>query len=147
VVGDDVEETEMDLFARDGEAFQQPGPATPPEETADLPPRLPSSEDSEPQRHEERPNVFRKRGGSYSNRTREDEPERPGASLGDGIEGDERPRRRPRRTPPGEDVIPQLPEDLFDWPEARDESRSRERPRAVFPEERGDDEPEEPSHS
>ena len=41
----------------------------------------------------------------------------------------------------------QLPEDLFDWPEARDESRSRERPGAVFPEERGDDEPEEPTRS
>jgi pimeloyl-ACP methyl ester carboxylesterase len=142
---EESEEAETDLYARDGEASQNLDLAAPPEETSDLTP--PGSDDSEPERHEERPNVFRKRGGSYSDRAREDEPERPDASLGDGIEGDERPRSRPRRTPPGEDVIPQLPEDLFDWPEARDESRSRERPRAVFPEERGDDEPEEPSRS
>jgi hypothetical protein len=142
-VEDDVEETERDLFARDGEASQ---PATPPNEPTDLPPQSPSSDDSEPERHEEKPNIFRKREGSYSDMG--NEPERPGASLGDGIEGDERPRPRPRRTPPGEDMIPQLPDDLFDWPEARDEPRSRERPRAVFPEERGgDDEPEEPSRS
>jgi hypothetical protein len=142
-VEDDVEETESSLFARDGEASQ---PATPPNEPTDLPPQSPSSDDSEPERHEEKPNIFRKREGSYSDMG--NEPERPGASLGDGIEGDERPRPRPRRTPPGEDMIPQLPDDLFDWPEARDEPRSRERPRAVFPEERGgDDEPEEPSRS
>ena len=144
---EETEEAEADFFVRDGETSQKPGPAALPEETTGVPPGLPSSDDSEPERHEERPNVFRKRGGSYSDRAREDGPERPDASLGDGIEGDERPRSRPRRTPPGEDVIPQLPEDLFDWPEARDESRSRERPRAVFPEERGDDEPEEPSRS
>jgi len=149
---EETEEAEADFFVRDDETSQKPGPAALPEETTGVPPGLPSSDDSEPERHEERPNVFRKRGGSYSDRAREDEPERPDASLGDGIEGDERPRSRPRRTPPrrtppGEDVIPQLPEDLFDWPEARDESRSRERPRAVFPEERGDDEPEEPSRS
>jgi pimeloyl-ACP methyl ester carboxylesterase len=138
----DVEETEADLLARDGEASQ---PATPPNEPTDLPPQFPSSDDSEPERHEEKPNIFRKREGSYSDMG--NKPERPGASLGDGIEGDKHPRPRPRRTPPGDDMIPELPEDLFDWPEARDESRSRERPRAVFPEERGDDEPEEPSRS
>jgi pimeloyl-ACP methyl ester carboxylesterase len=142
---EESEEAETDLYARDGEASQNLDLAAPPEETSDLTP--PGSDDSEPERHEEKPNVFRKREGSYSDRAKEDEPEQPDASLGDGIEGDERPRSRPRRTPPGEDVIPQLPEDLFDWPEARDESRSRERPRAVFPEERGDDEPEEPSRS
>jgi hypothetical protein len=142
---EESEEAETDLYARDGEASQNLDLAAPPEETSDLTP--PGSDDSEPERDEEKPNVFRKREGSYSDRAKEDEPEQPDASLGDGIEGDERPRSRPRRTPPGEDVIPQLPEDLFDWPEARDESRSRERPRAVFPEERGDDEPEEPSRS
>jgi hypothetical protein len=139
---EDVEETERDHIARDGEASQS---ATPPNEPSDLPPHFPSSDDSEPERHEEKPNIFRKREGSYSDMG--NEPERPGTSLGDGIEGDEGPRPRPRRTPPGEDMIPQLPDDLFDWPEARDESRSHERPRAVFPEERGDDEPEEPSRS
>ena len=141
-IEEDVEETERGLFARDGEASQ---PAAPPNEPTDLPPQFPSSDVSEPERHEEKPNIFRKREGSYSDTG--NEPERPGAPLGDGIEGDERPRPRPRRTPPGGDMIPQLPEDLFDWPEARNEPRSRERPRAVFPEERGDDEPEEPSHS
>jgi len=147
-----AEEAEGVLFAQDPEAPQHTAPAGPPEETTGLSSQQPEAddfeaEDFEAERREERPNVFRKRGGKYSSGNEEDEPERPGASLGDGIEGDERPRSRPRRASPDEDVIPQLPEDLFDWPEPRDEFRTGERPRAGYPEEDRDDrdEPEEPS--
>src|SRR5215212_4562080 len=146
-------EAEGVAFAQDGEAPQHnTAPAEPPEEATDLDSQHPEAddfeaEDFEAERREERPNVFRKRGGRYSSGDEEDGPERPGASLGDGIEGDERPRSRPRRASPDEDVIPQLPEDLFDWPEPRDEFRTGERPRAGYPEEDRDDrdEPEEPS--
>jgi pimeloyl-ACP methyl ester carboxylesterase len=139
-----VDDAETDPFARDGEA--PPPPDEPPEEKTDLASQ-PEPDDFEGEPHEEKPNVFRKRGGSYSGRGETEEPERPGPSLGDGIEGDEPPRSR--RTPQDGDVIPQLPEDLFDWPEPRGESRARERPRAGYPEEHGDDpdEPEEPSRS
>jgi hypothetical protein len=139
-----VGDAETDPFARDGEA--SPPPDEPSEEATDLASQ-PEPDDFEGEPHEEKPNVFRKRGGSYSGRDKTEEPERPGPSLGDGIEGDEPPRSR--RTPQDGDVIPQLPEDLFDWPEPRGEFRARERPRAGYPEEHGDepDEPEEPSRS
>src|SRR5215212_3041590 len=120
VEGEYAEEAEAHPFARDGEASQPPAPAAPQEETTDLASPQPSEPDGgfeeelEAERREERPNVFRKRGGSYSSGDEEDEAERPGPSLDDGIEDAERPRSRPRRTSPHEDVIPQLPEDLFD---------------------------------
>ena len=143
-----AEDTGTDPFARDGEASQPPDLVAPPEETTDLSPQSADQDDSEPEPHEERPNVIRKRGGSYSDRDEETSPEQFGATSSDGGEGEHIPRSRPRRTPPGEDVIPQLPEDLFDWPEARDEFR-RKRPRTTFPEKRGDDtdKPEDLSHS
>jgi hypothetical protein len=153
---EEAEETdsfdEPDVLARDGEA--PPTPAGPPEETADPFPRDagPDGFDAEPAEErptpEERPNVFRRRGGGYSEGNGED-PEQPEASLGDGIEDEEHPRNRPERTPQEGDVIPQLPDDLFDWPEPPGDYRTRERPRAGYPEERGDDsdEPEDPYRS
>jgi len=148
---EDVENAQdagTDPFARDGEATQHPDLAAPPEGTTDLSSQPAGEDDFEPEPHEERPNVIRKRGGSYSDRDEEAEPEQFSATSGDGAEDERLPRRRPRRTPPGEDVIPQLPEDLFDWPEARDEFR-RKPPRTTFPEKRGDDtdEPEDLSRS
>ena len=144
---EDVENAQdagTDPFARDGEATQHPDLAAPPEGTTDLSSQPAGEDDFEPEPHEERPNVIRKRGGSYSDRDEEAEPEQFSATSGDGAEDE----RLPRRTPPGEDVIPQLPEDLFDWPEARDEFR-RKPPRTTFPEKRGDDtdEPEDLSRS
>jgi len=136
---------EADAFARDGEEPL----SEPPEEAADSVSRGSGPDDFDAEPHEGRPNVFRKQGGTYSKGNGEEDLEQPEASLGDGIEGDELPRSRPGRTPQDGDLIPQLPEDLFDWPEPPGDSRTRERPRAGYPEERGEDpeEPEEPSRS
>jgi pimeloyl-ACP methyl ester carboxylesterase len=115
-----------------------------------------SSEDVAPRRpdaagmNEEPPNIVRKQGGIYPARKREAEPEAPGPPSGDGAEDDQRPRSRARPAPSeGRDVIPQLPDDLFDWPDAPKEFRSREWPRTRSPEERtnGPDEPENPPRS
>jgi pimeloyl-ACP methyl ester carboxylesterase len=145
VEGEDSEAPEVDAFARDGEASQPP--TEPPEEMVDLAPR-PEPDELEDAGSEERPSVFRKRGGSYSLGNEENDPERPEPSSVDGVEGDEQPPSRPRRDPRDGDVIPQLPEDLFDWPEPRDEFKSRRR-RADYPGEMETDpeEPEEPSRS
>jgi pimeloyl-ACP methyl ester carboxylesterase len=93
----------------------------------------------EDERHEGPPNVVRKQGDRYPARSREAEPE----PSGDGAEDDQWLRSRAQREPSDEDVIPELPEDLFDWPDARNEARTRS------PEERGNssDEPENPSRS
>ena len=142
-----VEDAEADALARDGEATQPPDLTARPEETSGLSSQPTDPDDFEPEPREERPNVIRKWGGSNPSGDGEAAPERSDAPSADGAEGEQTPRSRPRRTSP-EDVIPQLPEDLFDWPEPRGEFR-RERPRATFPEERGDDtdEPEDPSRS
>jgi Alpha/beta hydrolase family len=83
------------------------------------------------------PNVVRKHGDRYPARSRRAGPEPPHQPSSDGTEDERRPRSRAGRTPPEQDVIPQLPEDLFDWPDAHDESRSREWPRTGPSEERG----------
>jgi pimeloyl-ACP methyl ester carboxylesterase len=143
-----VEDAEADPIARDGEATQPPDLTAPLEKTSDLSSQPANADDFEHESREERPNVIRKRGGSYSPGDGEAEADRFDATSGDGAEGEQPPRSRPRRTSPDEDVIPQLPEDLFDWPEPHGRFR-RERPRAPFSEERGDDtdEPEDRSRS
>ena len=95
---------------------------------------------------EEIPNVVRKQGGRYPARDQGGEPDSQVSPSGDGTEGDRRPQSYGQRTP-DQDVIPQLPEDLFDWPEAPNDSHSRERHRAESAEERDPDEPEEPPRS
>jgi pimeloyl-ACP methyl ester carboxylesterase len=79
-------------------------------------------DDAEIEGREELPNVVRKEGDRYPARKRGAEPELPDPPSGDGTES----------------VIPELPKDLFDWPEARNDSRRR-RDR-----EGGPEEPEEP---
>jgi len=83
------------------------------------------------ERHEDVPNVVRKQGGKYPARDGEARPRTPDASSGDGADDGAEERRRPQRSrgrsAPEEDFIPELPEDLFDWPEPRDDFRSRER--------------------
>ncbi len=91
--------------------------------------------------HEEPPNVVRKQGDRYPARTRRAEPEPPGQPSGDGAEEDPWLRSR---APSGGDIIPELPEDLFEWPDARNEVLPRERPQTGSPEERGDEDPENP---
>jgi pimeloyl-ACP methyl ester carboxylesterase len=89
--------------------------------------------------HEDLPNVVRKQGDIYPARNRAAEPETSDPPSGDGAEDDQRPRSRAGHTPSEEDFIPQLPEDLFDWPEARGEFHPRERPpRTGSSEEHGD---------
>jgi hypothetical protein len=88
--------------------------------------------------HEDLPNVVRKQGDRYPARNRSAEPEPSDPPFGDGAEDDQRPRSRAGRTPSEENFIPELPEDLFDWPEARGEFHPRERPRTGSSEEHGD---------
>ena len=84
-------------------------------------------------RAEEPPKVRRKRGGVYPARGREPEsrPEVSSNGTENGIEnGDEGRgsfRREDRRATSGGDVIPELPEDLFDWPEPRGGGEPRPR--------------------
>jgi pimeloyl-ACP methyl ester carboxylesterase len=79
---------------------------------------------------EEPPNIIRKRGGRYPARSHE--PESPALSFDNGAER-EWPRGGLRREP-REDVIPQLPDDLFNWPEVP----APYRPRATPPGDRED---------
>jgi pimeloyl-ACP methyl ester carboxylesterase len=91
-----------------------------------------TSSDVEAELSEDVPNVVRKKEGSYSARDREPGRE-PGVQTSDSSSGDgaEENRRRPPRArdraTPDEQIIPELPEDLFDWPQDRDEFRTRGR--------------------
>jgi pimeloyl-ACP methyl ester carboxylesterase len=129
----DEEEAEYEEDVGEGSAEEDEAPALPADSAG-------SSEDTA-ERYEEPPNVVRKQGDRYPARTRRAEPEPPGPPSGDGAEDD---RLLRSRAPAEEDLIPDLPEDLFDWPDARNELRPRERPRTGSPEERGDDDPENP---
>ena len=95
---------------------------------------------------EDLPNVVRKQGDRYPARNKAAGPGPSDLPSDDGAEDDQRPRSRAGRVPSDEDFIPQLPEDLFDWPEARREFRPHEWPRTGSSEERADgpDEPETP---
>lgn len=117
------------------------------EDTGDLTPPQTRTGDIEAERHEGVPNVVRKQGGIYPARNQEIEPDSPGPPSDYGTESDRPPRDDTRRAP-DRDIIPRLPEDLFDWPKARDD-HPRERPRAGSSEERRiePDEPEEPPRS
>jgi pimeloyl-ACP methyl ester carboxylesterase len=123
------------------EAFPPAGFGAPREDTADLASQGMGPDDVESEG--EIPNVVRKQGGRYPARDRESEPDSQVSPSGDGTEGDLRPQSHTQRRPPDEDVIPQLPDDLFDWPEAPGDSPARDRHRAESAEERGPDEPEE----
>jgi pimeloyl-ACP methyl ester carboxylesterase len=75
----------------------------------------------EPER-DSAPRVVRKRGGRYPARTRPQQP------YPDPVEEQATSDDRARREPPDKDLLPELPDDLFDWPETRREFGSRERP-------------------
>jgi pimeloyl-ACP methyl ester carboxylesterase len=131
------------------EYAQDVGASSPEEEAASPADVAGASEqraNPETERQVELPNVVRKQGDRYPARNRATGPEPPAPPSGDGAEDERRPRSHVRRTPSDGDVIPQLPEDLFDWPEAPNASRSREWPQTGSPEERGNsaDEPENP---
>ena len=116
--GDEVE------FPEERDEATPPAQVAQPEQTTDLP-----EEKTEPEavRREDLPNVVRKQEGRYPARDGEPESQAPDPSSDDGTE-DRRQSPRPRdRAAPAEQVIPELPEDLFDWPRGRDEFRSRGR--------------------
>ncbi len=114
------------------EFLEEGSEATPPVESAGLedtadPAQEPARPDVEAERREEVPNVIRKREGRYPARDGEPDPETPDPSPGDGAEDRRRFPRARDSAAPDEQLIPELPEDLFDWPQGRDEFRARER--------------------
>jgi pimeloyl-ACP methyl ester carboxylesterase len=87
----------------------------PTDDTADLGPR-PTELEVE---RDNVPRVVRKHGGRYPARIQPQQP--------DPVEEQPTSGDRARREPSDEDFLPELPDDLFDWPETRREFGSRER--------------------
>ena len=135
--GNATRETEVQAFPGDEETGESTEPAqTPPardeDDTADI-----TLEDPEPEPEvHEPPNIVRKRGGRYSARTEDASPSQ------DGAEDHRHAGDRPRRSAPGKDAIPELPADLFDWPEPRREPSSRRRDRPEPADDPAEDPPE-----
>jgi pimeloyl-ACP methyl ester carboxylesterase len=100
-----VEDNEVEDYATTG----------PSDDTVDLSPR---PTNLEPER-DNVPRVVRKHGGRYPARTRPQQP--------DPVEEQPTSADRARREPSNEDFLPELPDDLFDWPETRRDFGSRER--------------------
>jgi pimeloyl-ACP methyl ester carboxylesterase len=105
------EEVETNHVESGEEEYAITGPS---DDTVDLGPRP-----TEPER-DNVPRVVRKHGGKYPARIR---PQRPP----DPVEEQPMSGGPTRREPLDEDFLPELPEDLFDWPERRREFESRER--------------------
>ena len=106
--GDEVEDQEPDVLPEE-EVSIPPEDAPAGDDTADLTVEYPVSDES-PTDDEAPPKVHRKREGTYQADGREEEaPAPPGDRL----------QNRRRRATSADDPIPELPEDLFDWPEPR----------------------------
>jgi pimeloyl-ACP methyl ester carboxylesterase len=118
------EEAETHYLDEDDETH----PSTSSDDTVDLTPRHMEPDDG----RDNVPNVVRKHEGRYPARTA-----RPPETSEDGEE-----RRssvdRIRREPPDEDFLPELPDDLFDWPETRRDFGSGERRRDASSDGQGD---------
>ena len=124
--GDEVE------FVEEGDEATPPAEFAGPEDTADPTREQASSDeqrssDVEAERREDVPNVVRKREGSYPARDGEPTPQPPDPSSDESTEDRRRTPRARDRAAPDEQIIPELPEDLFDWPQGRDEFRTRGR--------------------
>jgi pimeloyl-ACP methyl ester carboxylesterase len=145
---EDVEEDEAE-FPQERDEATPPAELAGPEDTTDLTHEQTSS-DVEAERREDVPNVIRKREGSYPARDREPGSQTSEPSSGDGAEDRRQSPQARDRAAPDEQIIPELPEDLFDWPQGRDEfsasGRSSESPqgnqREHPPRDRGSDDPE-----
>jgi pimeloyl-ACP methyl ester carboxylesterase len=98
----------------DEEAYDTTGPS---DDTVDLSPR---PTELEPER-DNVPRVVRKHGGRYPARIRPQQP------YPEPVEEQPTSGGRARREPSDEDYLPELPDDLFDWPETRREFGSSER--------------------
>ncbi|MDP9480594.1 MAG: hypothetical protein M3R38_33860, partial [Actinomycetota bacterium] len=112
-------------------------PDGPPEDTADLGPYPPKVDDGAEPEREGPPNVVRRRSGGYPPRG-DRGPEAPAEDYANGAQGEGAEEdfgeghppsrdRGGRASTSGEDFIPELPRDLFDWPEAPREFRTRGR--------------------
>jgi pimeloyl-ACP methyl ester carboxylesterase len=99
------------------EDYAVPGPS---DNTVDL---SPSPTELEPER-DNVPRVVRKHGGRYPARNR---PHQPPEAYPDAVEEQPASGGRASREPLDEDFLPELPDDLFDWPEPRRDFGSRER--------------------
>lgn len=143
--GEDEGYVEGDEEAPEPADEPRPGLFEATDDTADLTPRH-EEPDTGTGQVEELPNVVRRREGVFPPRDPGADHEPDEEALDD--EGTEVRGRMPRtsRTSPDEDLIPELPEELFDWPEPRDESRYGDRARRRPPEEgeNGREAPEEP---
>jgi len=115
-------ETKEGAEARYAEEVDEARPATestgPADDTADLSPR-PTGFDAE---RDNVPRIVRKLGGRYPARTP------PPNSPSDAVQEPPTSVGRTGREPSDEDVLPELPPDLFDWPETRREFGSHVRP-------------------
>jgi hypothetical protein len=98
------------------EARPSTEPSGPADDTVDLSPRPAASG------HDNVPRVVRKHGGRYPARTS------PPNSHADAVEQPPASAGRTRRETSDQDFLPELPDDLFDWPETRREFGSRVRP-------------------
>ncbi len=138
-------ETAPGVEADYGEEDEGPaeGAEEPGDDTADL---TPEREEPDAGRVEELPNVVRRREGVFPPRNSEADREPRDGPLEDRPEVRRREVPRTGRTSPDEDLIPELPEELFDWPEPRDEFRYGDRARRRPPQEgeNGREAPEEP---
>jgi pimeloyl-ACP methyl ester carboxylesterase len=111
------EEDETHSVDETGEAQPSTDATGPADDTVDLSPR-PTMSEAE---RDDVPRVVRKQGGRYPARVP------PPQTYPDVVEEPPTPGGRARREPADEDFLPELPEDLFDWPEIRREFGSRER--------------------
>ena len=94
---------------------------------------------------EDKPNVVRKRHGRYSPRGEEEQDGEEGTSFenrnsGNGSERRDRRESAERKPPSGDDLIPEVPSDLFDWPGGWEDFRPSERRRGRTSDERPPDE-------
>lgn len=92
------------------------------DDTADL---TPSRTEPDAER-DNVPRVVRKHEGRYPARNRNSQPPE---AHSDGVEEHPASGERTRREPTDEDFLPELPDDLFDWPETQREFGSSERRR------------------
>jgi pimeloyl-ACP methyl ester carboxylesterase len=102
----------------DEEEHDTTGPS---DDTVDLSPR---PTELEPER-DNLPRVVRKHGGRYPARDRS--PQQPPEAYSDAVEEQRTSGGQTRGEPSDEDFLPELPDDLFDWPETRRDFGSRGR--------------------
>jgi pimeloyl-ACP methyl ester carboxylesterase len=106
---------EVETYHAEGGDEEDSATTGPADDTEDLSPRSTRLEHE----RDNVPRVVRKHGGRYPARIRPQQPYR--------VEEQPTPGDRARRESSDEDFLPELPDDLFDWPETRREFGSRER--------------------